>query len=127
MLDIEAVAKEIVDSAITVHRMIGPGLLESSYLACLAFELGYRGLSVRSQVPMPLIYRGVKLDIGYRIDLLVEERIIIEVKAVSKMHAVYEAQLLSYLKLSGCRLGFLFNFHEIRLKDGMKRMINGFE
>ena len=126
MLELDAMGKTIVDSAMRVHTGIGHGLLESAYQACLLFELADRGLSVRHQVPMPLVYRGVTLDIGYRIDIVVEERIVIEVKAVSKLLPVHEAQLLSYLKLSGCRLGYLFNFHELHLKNGIKRMVNGF-
>jgi len=127
MIDLEKGGKTIIDAAMMVHSVLGPGLLEKAYEECLAFELTDRGFSVRQQVPMPLVYRGVKLDIGYRMDLLVEARIVVEVKAVRKLDDLHEAQLLSYLKQSRCRLGYLFNFHELQLKNGIKRMINGFE
>jgi len=118
------ISGEIVDSAIRVHRELGPGLLESAYQACLAYELTSRGLTVGLQVPLPLVYRGVTLKVGYRIDLLVEESVVVEVKALAAILPVHEAQLLSYLKLSNHQLGLLFNFNVPLLKDGIRRMAN---
>ena len=105
--------------------MLGPGLLESAYGACLAHELRKRGFRVATQVGLPVVYDGVKLDLGYRIDLLVEDVVIVEVKCVEAIHPVHEAQLLSYLRLSGKHVGLLINFHLARLKDGIKRMVDG--
>ena len=124
-MDIELVAKEIVDSAIKVHSALGPGLLESAYNACLAYELRKRGLRVRTEVPLPVIYDGFKVDLGYRIDQLVEEAVVVELKAVSKIKDVHDAQLLSHLVLSGHKLGLRINFHEVHLKYGIRRMVNG--
>jgi GxxExxY protein len=114
---------KIVDSAITVHKLLGPGLLESAYEECLYYELNASGFMVLKQVPMPLVYKGKKLDIGYRIDLLVDEKIIIEVKSVDALIPVHMAQIMTYLKLSGCRIGLLINFNVSFLKDGIKRII----
>jgi len=114
----------IIGSAITVHRTLGPGLLESAYEACLAFELAQRGLAFERQKGLPIIYRDVKLDCGYRIDLLVEELAVVEVKVVDKLVPIHEAQLLSYLKLSGCPVGLLINFNVKMLKQGIRRMVN---
>ena len=113
-----------IGSAIAVHRELGPGLLESAYEACLAFELADRGLSVERQKGLPVIYRDVKLDCGYRIDLLVEDKVIVELKAVERVEPIHTAQLLSYLKLSGCKLGLLINFNVKVLKNGIRRLIN---
>jgi len=115
----------ILDAAIAVHTALGPGLLESAYQACLAYELTSRGLRVQTQVPLPINYRGVCVDAAYRIDLIVEDLVVIEIKAVERLAAIHEAQLLSYLKLSDKRLGLLINFHVLRLKDGYKRIVNG--
>lgn len=115
----------ILDAAIAVHTALGPGLLESAYQACLAYELTSRGLRVQTQVPLPIKYRGVCVDAAYRIDLIVEDLVVIEIKAVERLAPIHEAQLLSYLKLSGKRLGLLSNFHVLRLKDGYKRIANG--
>ena len=115
--------KKLLDACFKVHSELGPGLLESSYELCLAYELQKSGLNVRSQVPMPISYGGVKLDAGYRVDLLIEESIIVEIKAVEEFHPVHMAQLLTYLKLSGNRLGLLVNFNVSRLKDGIKRVV----
>lgn len=106
-----------------VHTTLGPGLLESAYEACLAHELRMRGLHVLTQVALPVVYEGVKLDVGYRIDLLVEDLIVLEIKAVEALAPIHEAQLLSYIKLSGQRVGLLINFHVLHLKDGIKRRI----
>jgi GxxExxY protein len=108
-----------------VHSILGPGLLESSYDACLTHELRKRGFRVDSQLGLPVIYDGEKLDLGYRIDLLVENLIIVEVKCVEAIHPVHEAQLLSYLRLSGKNVGLLINFYVAHLKDGIKRMVDG--
>ena len=115
----------IVDASIEVHSVLGPGLLESAYERCLAFELRQRGCAVASQVLLPLSYKGIQLDVGYRIDLLVEETVIVEIKTVERLAPVHEAQLLSYLKLSGKKVGLLINFHVPLVKDGIRRMVNG--
>jgi len=114
----------VVDAAMTVHSALGPGLLESAYEACLAYELRKRGLRVLSQVTVPVVYDGVQIDAGYRVDLLVEDAVIVELKAVAKLLPIHEAQVLSYLKLSGHRVGLLINFNVPRLKDGIKRFAN---
>jgi GxxExxY protein len=123
---LDRLAKEAVDSAVAVHMALGPGLLESTYEACLAYEMKKRGLSIATQVGLPVVYDRQKLDIGYRIDILIAGGLILEVKAVEGIAPVHKAQLLSYLKLSGCRLGLLFNFNVVRMKDGIVRMVNGF-
>jgi GxxExxY protein len=114
----------VLDSAFEVHRCLGPGLLESSYEECLFFELKQSGLYVEKQKVLPLIYKEVKLDIGYRIDLLVENKLVIEIKAVDSLHDVHLAQILTYLKLSSCKLGLLINFNVALLKSGIKRVVN---
>ncbi len=114
----------IIGLSISVHRELGPGLLESTYEACLAFDLADRVMSVERQKALPVVYREVKLDCGYRIDLLVEKKIIIELKAVERVDPIHTAQLLSYLKLSGCKLGLLINFNVKILKNGIRRLIN---
>jgi len=105
--------------------VLGPGLLESAYEACLAFELGRRGLNVEQQKPLPLIYETVKLECGYRIDLLVEGLVVVEIKSVDALAPIHEAQVMSYLKLSGCKLALLINFNVRVLKDGIRRFVNG--
>ncbi len=115
---------EIIAAAIEVHRRLGPGLLESAYEACLVYELHKRGLKALSQVGLPVIYDEVKLDVGYRIDILVEDLVIIELKAVEKVIPLHEAQLISYLKLSCKKVGLLMNFNVTRLKDGITRRAN---
>ena len=122
---VNQVSGAVVDSAMRVHSLLGPGLLESAYHACLAHELRKRGFRVDTQVGLPVVYDGQKLDLGYRIDLLVENLVIVEVKCVEAIHPVHEAQLLSYLRLSGKSVGLLINFHVARLKDGIKRMVDG--
>lgn len=114
---------KIVDFAISVHRLLGPGLLGSAYEECLQYELSVSGLHALKQIPMPLVYKEKKLDIGYRIDLLVEDKVIIEVKSVDALNPVHQAQIMTYLKLSGCRIGLLINFNVQFLKDGIKRII----
>ncbi len=124
MKDINAISAEIVDAGIKVHSALGPGLLESAYLACLAHELRSRGLAVRLQVPLPILYEGVRIHVGYRVDMLVENVVIVELKVARKLHPIHEAQLLSYLKLAERKLGLLINFHVVHLRDGIKRMVN---
>jgi GxxExxY protein len=114
----------VIDTAMRVHTALGPGLRESAYEACLAHELRKRGLRVDTQVPLPVLYDGHRIEAGYRLDLVVEEIIVVELKAVPKMHPVFEAQLLSYLKLSNYPIGLLINFHVPHLKDGIKRFAN---
>jgi GxxExxY protein len=114
----------VVDAAMKVHSALGPGLLESAYHACLAYELRKRGLKVLTQVELPVVYDEITVDLGYRIDLLVQDSVVVELKCVSKLLRVHEAQVLSYLKLGGYRAGLLINFHVARLKDGIKRMVN---
>lgn len=112
-----------IGAAINVHKALGPGLLESAYEECLYYELRKIGLSVEKQKPLPLVYENVKLECGYRVDLLVENKLIIEVKAVEALNDVHLAQVLTYLKLSQCKLGLLINFNVVLLKDGIKRVI----
>lgn len=121
--ELEAVAAKVVDAIFHVHVKLGPGLLESVYEACLEYELKKRGLSVKRQVPVPVIYDGVKLEAEFRLDLLVEEQIVIEIKAVEKRLPVFEAQMLTYLKLTGLRLGFRVNFNVPVIRNGIKRII----
>ena len=124
MKKINTITETIIGSAISVHRELGPGLLESAYEACLAYEIAKSGLSVERQKELPVKYRNVKLDCGYRIDLLVENKVIVEIKAIDKLAPIHTAQLLSYLKLSGCKVGLLINFNVKILKDGIRRLIN---
>jgi len=118
------IARIAVDAMIEVHRELGPGLLESSYRHCLAYELHQRGLNVESEVALPLAFKGVKLDAGYRIDLWIERTVIVEVKSVDALHPIHTAQVLTYLKLTGNRLGLLVNFNEKLVRDGIRRLVN---
>jgi GxxExxY protein len=120
---IEEVARTIVDCSFKVHRALGPGLLEKIYEACLSYELERAGLKVERQVPVPITYGDLEFNEGFRLDLLVQHAIICEIKAVEKHNPVWEAQLLSYMKLTDCRLGFLINFNVPIIKNGIKRMI----
>lgn len=113
----------IIGAAIEVHRALGPGLLESAYEACMVHGLALRGLRVRSQVPVPVVYKGIGLDCGYRIDLLVNDEVVVELKAIDALAPVHEAQLLSYMKLAGKRRGLLINFNVPLLKQGIKRRV----
>ena len=124
--ELNRITESIIGGAIEVHRALGPGLLESAYEACLVFELAQRGLKVEQQKPLPVIYREVTLDCGYRIDLLVEKKVIVEVKAIDRLAPIHQAQLLSYLKLSGCKVGLLINFNVEVLKNSIRRMVNEF-
>jgi GxxExxY protein len=118
------ITEQIIGAAIEVHRALGPGLLESAYEACLAFEIAQRGLKVERQKPLPLVYKQVELDCGYRLDLFVEESVIVEIKAVDQLAPIHQAQLLSYLKLSDCKVGLLINFNVKLLKNGIRRVVN---
>jgi GxxExxY protein len=119
--------EQIIVAAITVHHELGPGLLESSCEPCLVYELLQRGLAYERQKPMPLVYRDVDLDCGYRVDLLVENAVVVEVKSITRLEPVHHAQLRSYLPLSGCKVGLLLNFNVKWFSaDGIKRIVNGF-
>ena len=123
-MDVNEVSGAIVNAAMKVHSAPGPGLLESAYEACLLHELNRLGLKAQAQVSLPVAYDGVKIDVGYRVDLLVEDAVIVELKAVETLLPIHQAQLLSYLKLSGKRVGLLINFNVPHLKNGLKRMVN---
>ena len=123
-MNINEISGQILDAAIAVHRRLGPGLLESAYQACLAFELRKRGIKVLAQVELPINYDEVQLGVGYRLDLLVEDEVIVELKAVEELTPLSEAQIITSLKLSNTRLGLLINFNVSRLTDGFKRFVN---
>ena len=125
--ELNRITETVIGAAIAVHRELGPGLLESAYEACLVYELAEQGLTVERQKALPVKYRGVKVDCGYRIDLLVEGKVIIELKAVARLEPIHEAQLLSYLKLSGCKVGLLINFNVKVLKNGVRRLVLGLQ
>ena len=116
----------IVNAGMRVHSTLGPGLLESVYEACLAYERRKQGCTVKQQLALPVRYDGVTIENGYRLDLLVNDLVVVEVKATAKLAPIHEAILLTYLRLSGHRLGLIMNFHELRLRDGLKRLINGY-
>lgn len=118
----DQLARVLVDAAFTVHKTLGPGLLESVYEACMCHELGKRGIPFARQVSFPVVYDGLRLDAGLRIDLLVAERLIVELKTAERHNPLYEAQLLTYLKLTGCRLGLLINFNTAQIKHGIRRL-----
>ena len=124
--ELNRITQSIIGAAIEVHKNLGPGLLESAYEACTAFELIQLGLRVETQKPLPLIYKQVALDCGYRLDILVEEKVVVEVKAVDKLLPIHEAQLVSYLRLTGCKVGLLINFNVRVLTDGIIRKVNNF-
>lgn len=119
------ISQLIFDFGLKIHRQLGPGLLESAYEECLFYELSNSGLMVEKQKPMPLIYEDVKLNVGYRLDLIVENKVVVEVKSCEALNDVHLAQVLTYLKLSGCKLGLLINFNVNLFKNGYKRIING--
>ncbi len=123
-MELNEISGQIVDAAMKVHSALGPGLLENAYEACLEHELNKRGLRVERQVGLPVVYDGVQIDLGYRLDLVVEGAVIVELKSVEKVAPIHEAQLLSYLKPSSKKLGLLINFNVLHLKDGIKRMAN---
>ena len=118
------ISGKIIGAAIEVHRHLGPGLLESAYEECLCCELGLRGIEFKRQVPLPLNYKGLKLDCGYRLDLLVEDKIIVELKTVEAIAPIHEAQILTYLKLKGIHLGLIINFNVRLLVEGIRRLVN---
>ena len=118
------ITQAIIGAAMDVHRELGPGLLESAYEACLAYELIQRGFKIERQKGLPVKYRNVTLDCGYRMDLLVEDKVVVEIKALESLHPVHKAQLLSYIRLSGHKVGLLINFNVTVLKTGIKRVIN---
>ena len=122
----DQITEKIIGGAIEVHRALGPGLLESAYEACLSFELTQCGLKVERQKPLPVVYREVKLDCGYRMDLPIEDQVVVEIKAIDSLAPIHHAQMLSYLRLSGCKVGLLINFHSQILKDGIRRVVSGF-
>ncbi len=119
----EALSHEIIGCAIEVHRLLGPGLLESTYQRCLSHELELKGISHLSEAPLPVDYKGIQLDCGYRVDLLVDKQLVLELKSVRKLETIHEAQLLTYLKLSGIKIGLLMNFNTSKLKEGIKRYV----
>ncbi len=124
--ELNALTEGIIGAAIKVHRELGPGLLESAYEACLHFELGRQGYSVAGQKPQPVGYDGLLLDCGYRLDLLVEEEVVVELKAAAQVTKLDERQLLTYLRLADCRVGLLINFNVLTLVEGVKRLVNDF-
>ena len=124
MKDIEEIGRNIVHSAIKVHKALGPGLLESVYQKCLAYELEKTGLTVACEVPLPVKYETVIIDAGFRIDMMIQRTVIVENKTVDKIAPIHEAQLLTYLKLTNLKLGFLLNWNVPMMKDGIKRMVN---
>ncbi len=119
------ISSKIIGAAIEVHKQLGPGLLESTYETCLTYELKQMGLDVKQQQALPVVYKEVKLDAGYRIDLLVENKVIVEIKSVDALADIHTAQLLTYLKLKDLKLGLLINFNSVRVIDGLKRILNG--
>lgn len=120
------ITERIIGSSILVHRATGPGLLESVYLACLVFELGQVGFKLQAQSPIPIVYKEVRLDCGFRADLIVEDAVIVEIKAVDRLAPIHQAQMLTYLRLSGYAVGLIINFNTKLLTDGVKRVVNGF-
>jgi GxxExxY protein len=123
--ELNKITEGIIGAAIEVHRNLGPGLLESAYQAALAYELIQRGYKVEQQKPLPLLYKEIKLDAGYRLDSLINDKVVLEIKSSDKIILIHDAQILSYLRLSGCKVGLLINFNVKLLKNGIKRFING--
>jgi GxxExxY protein len=123
-MEVNEITRAVIGAAMKVHSALGPGLLESAYEACLAYELRESGFDVQVQVGLPVTYRGIRLDLGYRLDMVVNEIVIVELKACDSIHNVHQAQVISYLKLSGKQVGLIINFHELHLKDGIKRFVN---
>ncbi|MCB9949772.1 MAG: GxxExxY protein [Planctomycetaceae bacterium] len=126
-MHIDELTSTIIGAAIKVHRSLGPGLLESAYVACLAYELQQRGIQVRTEVSIPVIYEGVQLDCGFRADLIVADQVIVECKAKENIHPVDKAQVLSHLRLTNLQVGLLINFHELVLKNGISRIVNNYQ
>ena len=119
----DPLTEKIIGFAIEVHRHLGPGLLESAYEECLCYELGQSGLTFRRQVPLPVVYKAIRLDCGYRMDVVVEERVILEIKSVERLMPIHEAQVLTYMKLGGIATGLLLNFNTSALKEGLRRLM----
>lgn len=117
-------SRVVFDCALKVHQALGPGLLESAYEECLFYELKKTGVEIKKQKPLPLIYEEVKLDVGYRLDLIIENKLILEIKSVDALNDIHFAQLLTYLKLTNCKLGLLMNFNVVLIKNGIKRVVN---
>lgn len=124
-MDENAIGETVLGCALRVHKALGPGLLESAYEACLAYEFDKSGMKYGRQLVLPIVYDGTRIDVGYRLDFLVDDRVVVEVKAVEKLIGIHQAQILSYLKLGGYRLGYLLNFNVSLLKDGIVRLVNG--
>ena len=124
-MDENEIGKIIVDTSVAVHKELGPGLIETVYEVILAYELERHGLSIKRQVSIPIEYHGIKFDEGFRVDILVENKVIIELKAVESINKAHKKQVLTYLRLTGCKLGYLLNFGEALMKDGISRIING--
>lgn len=125
-MEINEITEKIIACAIKVHTNLGPGLLESAYKECLYYELIKAGLTTEKEKPLPLIYEEIKMDCGYRVDLLIENSVVVEIKSVDAINDIFIAQVLTYLKLSKCRIGLLINFNVVKLKDGIKRLIHGY-
>ena len=126
-ISLNQLTSRIIASAMKVHSILGPGLLESTYHACLLHELQKQGLRVESQVGLPVVYDGEQIELGYRIDLIVNDLVILEIKCVEAINPVHQAQLLSYMRLSGRRVGLIINFHVAHLRDGVRRLVDGYE
>ena len=126
-MNLERLASIVLDAAFAVHRELGPGLLESVYEICMQDELMRRGVLVKSQVPLPVVFKDRKLDAGFRIDLLVDQKILVELKAVEALAPIHTAQVITYLRLTDLKLGFLINFNEVLLKNGIKRIVNNYQ
>jgi GxxExxY protein len=122
-MEFDKLSNRVIGCAIEVHRVLGPGLLESTYEQCLAHELSQNGIEFKLQHPLPVEYKGVRLDCGYRIDVFVEDTLVLELKSVEEIKGIHEAQLLTYMKLAGAKTGLLINFNAIRLKDGIRRFV----
>lgn len=125
-MDENIITEKIIGCAIMVHKALGPGLLESAYEECLFYELSKHDLMVERQKGLPLIYENIKLDCGYRVDLLIENKVIVELKAVEALNDIHMAQIITYLKLSNCKVGLLINFNVVKLIDGLKRVVNNY-
>lgn len=125
-MDIDTLSNVIIGAGILVHRTMGPGLLESAYESCMAYELRSRGINIERQKPLPVRYKGVLLDCGYRLDMVVEQKIIVEFKAVAKLDPIHEAQMQTYLKISKYTVGLIMNFNVKLLKDGIRRFVHGY-
>ncbi len=124
--DLDRLSKEVIGAAIEVHRVLGPGLLESAYEECLAWELGLRKFQLRRQMPIPVVYKDLRIEEGYRVDMIVNEGVILELKCVDALDPIHTAQLLTYLKMTGLKLGMLLNFRVDVMRHGIKRVVNNF-